>query len=113
MFAAIAVRLFQVPKSQSTDLIASFIDGPCVRTTSSLLASLGLASPWPVKIYRNKWVLDKTSIPVFFLEVQLLIAVVMLAFSKWLGFFDISLTLERDTCKALIPMIAINVLGLK
>lgn len=55
----------------------------------------------------------KTSVPVFFLMVQLGIAVVLLAASKWAGLFQISLALDRETSKALIPMVAINVLGLK
>lgn len=55
----------------------------------------------------------KTSVPVFFLMVQLGIAVVLLAISKWSGLFQISLDLDRETSKALIPMVAVNVLGLK
>lgn len=62
---------------------------------------------------RNKWVLMKTDIPVFFLFVQLSIAVVLLGITKWVGMFQISFELDKDTFKALFPMVAINVLGLK
>jgi len=55
----------------------------------------------------------KTEIPVFFLFVQLSIAVVLLAITRWVGMFQISLKLDKETSKALLPMIAINILGLK
>ncbi|KAF8290884.1 hypothetical protein DL93DRAFT_2092013 [Clavulina sp. PMI_390] len=63
-------------------------------------------------VLANKWVLMKTSIPFFFLFAQLLIAVILLAISKWAGLFQITLQLNRETSRALVPMVAINVLGL-
>jgi GDP-fucose transporter C1 len=58
-------------------------------------------------------VLNKTTIPVFFLFVQLSIAVVLLALSHLSGLIRITLALDPTTVKALAPLIAINVLGLK
>jgi solute carrier family 35 (GDP-fucose transporter), member C1 len=61
----------------------------------------------------NKWVLIKTTTPLFFLFAQLLIAVLMFLLTNALGLFKISLNLNWDVCTGLWPMIALNVVGLR
>jgi GDP-fucose transporter C1 len=61
----------------------------------------------------NKWVLVKTTTPLFFLLAQLLIAVVLFLLANALGLFKINIKLKRDTCLGLWPMIFLNVLGLR
>jgi solute carrier family 35 (GDP-fucose transporter), member C1 len=61
----------------------------------------------------NKWVLIKTTTPLFFLLAQLLIAVLMFLLTNALGLFKISLNLNWDVCTGLWPMIALNVVGLR
>jgi GDP-fucose transporter C1 len=61
----------------------------------------------------NKWVLIKTTTPLFFLLAQLLIAVLMFVITNSLGLFKISLKLNWDVCTGLWPMIALNVVGLR
>ncbi|KIM22890.1 hypothetical protein M408DRAFT_78318 [Serendipita vermifera MAFF 305830] len=60
----------------------------------------------------NKWVLIKTTTPLFFLLAQLLIAVLMFVLTSALGLFKITLQLNWDVCTGLWPMIALNVIGL-
>ena len=57
--------------------------------------------------------LNKTTIPIFFLFVQLAIAVILLALSHLSGLIRITLALDPAVVKALVPLVAINVLGLK
>ena len=61
----------------------------------------------------NKWVLIKTSTPLFFLLAQLLIAVLMFLVTNALGLFKITVKLSWDVCTGLWPMIALNVIGLR
>jgi hypothetical protein len=110
MFAAIAVRQQCLLRNFCESNYRS-LDGFSVTIWPLLRCFTQLNSPFPTR--RNKWVLLKTDIPVFFLFVQLSIAVVLLAITKWVGMFQISFELNKDTCKALFPMVAINVLGLK
>jgi GDP-fucose transporter C1 len=64
-------------------------------------------------IIANKWVLLKTTTPLFFLLAQLLIAVVTFALTATLGLFKLSLKLDWAICKGLWPMIVVNVIGLR
>lgn len=64
-------------------------------------------------IIANKWVLLKTTTPLFFLLAQLLIAVIMFALTASLGLFKLSLKLDWAIAKGLWPMIAVNVIGLR
>lgn len=64
-----------------------------------------------VMIMANKWVLNSVSVPLFFLLVQLTIAVLLLHLSAFFGYFTIP-TVEFSTCKGLLPLVSINVLGL-
>ncbi|KAF8337066.1 uncharacterized protein EI90DRAFT_3044767 [Cantharellus anzutake] len=63
-------------------------------------------------ILANKWVLNKTDVPCFFLFMQLSIAVVLLVISHYFKLIHLTLRLDPTTVKALAPMISINVLGL-
>jgi hypothetical protein len=63
--------------------------------------------------YRNKWVLNTTTTPLFFLFAQLLIAVVLFVFANAVGFFKIPLKPDIKKCKGLLPMVLINVVGLR
>ncbi|KAJ7207907.1 hypothetical protein GGX14DRAFT_454796 [Mycena pura] len=60
----------------------------------------------------NKWVLNTTSAALFFLFIQLLIAVVLFGITDMLHLFQDRLTFNLTTCKGLLPMVVLNVLGL-
>ncbi|KAJ6628009.1 hypothetical protein B0H10DRAFT_1993250 [Mycena sp. CBHHK59/15] len=60
----------------------------------------------------NKWVLNTTSAPLFFLLVQLVIAVVLFGITDVLRLFPDRLTFELKTCKGLGAMVGLNVVGL-
>lgn len=64
-----------------------------------------------VMVFANKWVLNAVSIPLTFLFLQLVIAVVLLHLAAVLGYFQLP-TLSLSTSRALSPLIAINVVGL-
>lgn len=59
----------------------------------------------------NKWVLLTTSIPIFFLFVQLLIAVILLQTFHAFGVLSIP-AWDTITVKKLVPLIGVNVTGL-
>lgn len=59
----------------------------------------------------NKWVLNSVPVPLFFLFVQLVIAVILLHLSALFGYFTIP-KLHLSTCRGLIPLVSINVTGL-
>lgn len=61
----------------------------------------------------NKWVLNATKVPLFFLLAQLVIAVLMFILTSTLGIFKLTLTLDYQVCQGLVPMIVINVVGLR
>jgi solute carrier family 35 (GDP-fucose transporter), member C1 len=61
----------------------------------------------------NKWVLNTTSAPLFFLLAQLLIAILLFLGAHMAGFIQIPLQLDLEVCKGLIPMVALNVIGLR
>ncbi|KAJ6472652.1 hypothetical protein DFH09DRAFT_1293960 [Mycena vulgaris] len=63
-------------------------------------------------IIANKWVLNATSAPLFFLLIQLIIAVLLFGISDLLKLFPNRLTFDLKICKGLIPMVGLNVLGL-
>ncbi|RPD69196.1 hypothetical protein L226DRAFT_304813 [Lentinus tigrinus ALCF2SS1-7] len=61
---------------------------------------------------RNKWVLNTTDTPLFFLLAQLVIAVVLFLFAHMAGLLQLPLQLDMQVCKGLIPMVGLNVVGL-
>ncbi|OCH84349.1 hypothetical protein OBBRIDRAFT_764406 [Obba rivulosa] len=63
-------------------------------------------------IMANKWVLNATDTPLFFLLAQLVIAVVLFLFAHMLGLLQLPLRLDPQVCKGLIPMVGLNVVGL-
>ena len=61
----------------------------------------------------NKWVLDKISVPSFYLLIQLLIAVVLFLAVHFLGLIKVSFYLDWPLCKGLAPTVLLNVIGLR
>ena len=61
----------------------------------------------------NKWVLNKTETPLFFLWTQLAIAVALFMISDLLRMLPDRLTFDLKICKGLIPMVGLNVVGLR
>ncbi|CAG7850417.1 SubName: Full=Related to GDP-fucose transporter {ECO:0000313/EMBL:CCA69630.1} [Serendipita indica DSM 11827] len=80
-----------------------------VRATATVLFYMFAAI---CMIIVNKWVLLKSTTPLFFLLAQLLIAVVLFLITHALGLFKISVFLQWDVCVGLWPMILANVIGL-
>ncbi|PCH37544.1 hypothetical protein WOLCODRAFT_29168 [Wolfiporia cocos MD-104 SS10] len=60
----------------------------------------------------NKWVLNNTDVPLFFLDAQLVIAVILFLFAHMLGLLQLPLRLDMQVCKGLVPMVGLNVIGL-
>lgn len=65
------------------------------------------------RAYSNKWVLNITSAPLFFLLVQLIIAVVLFGIGDVLRLFPDRLTFDLQICKGLVSVVALNVVGLR
>ncbi|KAJ7151407.1 hypothetical protein C8R43DRAFT_1005042 [Mycena crocata] len=63
-------------------------------------------------VMANKWVLNETPAPLFFLTTQLFIAVVLFLITDTLRVLPERLTLDPKVCKGLVPMVGLNVLGL-
>lgn len=63
-------------------------------------------------VMANKWVLNVTSIPLFFLWTQLTIASLLFVICDTLRILPDRLTFDLQTCKGLIPTVSLNVLGL-
>lgn len=63
-------------------------------------------------VMANKWVLNTTDTPLFFLQMQLMIAVILFLFSDTMRFLPDRLTFDLKTCKGLVPMVGLNVIGL-
>ena len=63
--------------------------------------------------YRNKWVLNSTEVPLFFLCTQLIIAVVFFLAAHALGLLHVPLEFDPVVLKGLVPMIGLNVIGLR
>ena len=64
-------------------------------------------------VHRNKWVLNSTDTPLFFLFTQLVIAVVLFLIAHMSGFLQLPLQLDMEVCKGLVPMVGLNVVGLR
>uniref|UniRef100_A0A8H8CI71 Sugar phosphate transporter domain-containing protein n=1 Tax=Psilocybe cubensis TaxID=181762 RepID=A0A8H8CI71_PSICU len=63
-------------------------------------------------VMANKWVLNTTATPLFFLWAQLAIAAGLFMVSDALRLLPDRLTLDLETSKGLIPMVGLNVFGL-
>jgi len=63
-------------------------------------------------VMANKWVLNTTATPLFFLWAQLAIAAGLFMVSDTLRLLPDRLTFDLATCKGLIPMVGLNVFGL-
>ncbi|OBZ66450.1 GDP-fucose transporter 1 [Grifola frondosa] len=63
-------------------------------------------------VMANKWVLNTTSTPLFFLLSQLVIAVILFLIAHMFGVLQLPLKLDMQVCKGLIPMVGLNVVGL-
>jgi len=63
-------------------------------------------------VMANKWVLNTTEAPLFFLLSQLLVAILLFLGAHAVGSIQIHLVLDLQICKGLIPMVALNVIGL-
>ncbi|KAI0342454.1 hypothetical protein BDW22DRAFT_1429289 [Trametopsis cervina] len=63
-------------------------------------------------VVANKWVLNETDVPLFFLCAQLAIAVALFLVAHALGLLQLPLQFDIEVVKGLIPMIGLNVLGL-
>lgn len=63
-------------------------------------------------VMANKWVLQTTSAPLFFLFAQLAIAVVLFLASHAAGLIQVPLHIDGQLLKGLAPMIGLNVVGL-
>ncbi|KAG9082789.1 hypothetical protein FRC07_014107, partial [Ceratobasidium sp. 392] len=63
-------------------------------------------------ILANKWVLNKTDVPVFFLFCQLIVAVLLFAVAHIAGVVRLPKMVDMALLKGLAPMITLNVLNL-
>ncbi|KAF9484128.1 hypothetical protein BDN70DRAFT_928713 [Pholiota conissans] len=63
-------------------------------------------------VMANKWVLNTTATPLFFLWAQLAIAALLFMASDALRLLPDRLTFNIETCRGLIPMVGLNVFGL-
>jgi len=63
-------------------------------------------------VMANKWVLNATEAPLFFLCTQLVLAVLLFVISDALKLLPDRLTLDINICKGLVPMVGLNVVGL-
>ncbi|TFY63342.1 hypothetical protein EVJ58_g3300 [Rhodofomes roseus] len=60
----------------------------------------------------NKWVLNTTDVPLFFLDMQLIIAVVLFLFAHMLGMLQLPLRWDWQVIKGLIPTVSLSLVGL-
>lgn len=60
----------------------------------------------------NKWVLNATDAPLFFLWTQLMIAVVLFLVSDFLRLLPDRISFDLAVCKGLVAMVGLNVVGL-
>ncbi|CEL58969.1 GDP-fucose transporter 1 OS=Mus musculus GN=Slc35c1 PE=2 SV=1 [Rhizoctonia solani AG-1 IB] len=63
-------------------------------------------------ILANKWVLNETDVPVFFLFCQLVVAVLLFVIAHVVGILKLPKMVDGPLLKGLMPMITVNVLGL-
>ncbi|KAG8923490.1 hypothetical protein FRC02_011108 [Tulasnella sp. 418] len=89
---------------------------PHAEKPHSKLVVLGTVSFYLVAaiamVLANKWVLNKTTIPLFFLMTQLFIAVILFLVTHVIGLFKIPTQIDIQVCKGLAPMVFMNVLNL-
>ncbi|CAI2168999.1 19209_t:CDS:2 [Funneliformis geosporum] len=64
-----------------------------------------------IMVFVNKWVLNSVSLPFTLLWFQVIMAVILLHFSSIFGILQLPI-LDKEKCIGLLPLIAINVLGL-
>ena len=57
--------------------------------------------------------MNTTDTPLFFLLTQLLIAVLLFLLAHMAGLLQLPLQLDMQVCKGLIPMVGLNVVGLR
>ncbi|KAL5520698.1 hypothetical protein ACEPAF_2700 [Sanghuangporus sanghuang] len=63
-------------------------------------------------VMANKWVLNTTTVPLFFLLTQLIIAVLLFLVSHAAGIIRLSFHIDLSLFKGLAPMVILNVVGL-
>ncbi|KAJ7084038.1 hypothetical protein B0H15DRAFT_951784 [Mycena belliarum] len=63
-------------------------------------------------VMANKWVLNTTAAPLFFLMAQLFIAVILFLIADAMRILPDRLTFDLKTCKGLAPMVGLSCLGL-
>ncbi|KAF7293041.1 TPT domain-containing protein [Mycena indigotica] len=63
-------------------------------------------------VMANKWVLNTTTTPLFFLMTQCIIAVLLFLISDAMRILPDRLSFEVRACKGLVPMVSLSVLGL-
>jgi len=63
-------------------------------------------------VMANKWVLNTTDAPLFFLFTQLVIAVLLFLVSSAIGLLKVPLYFDKHVVQGLIPTISLNVIGL-
>jgi len=64
-----------------------------------------------IMVFVNKWVLNSVSLPFTLLWFQVIVAVILLHFTGIFGILQLPI-IEKQKCIGLLPLIAINVLGL-
>ncbi|OCB87441.1 hypothetical protein A7U60_g5346 [Sanghuangporus baumii] len=64
-------------------------------------------------VMANKWVLNTTTVPLFFLLTQLIIAVLLFLVSHAAGIIRLSFHIDLSLFKGLAPMVILNVVGLR
>jgi len=63
-------------------------------------------------VMANKWVLNSTKVPLFFLACQMGIAAILFLCGHSLGFLKLPLEFDLQVFKGLIPMVGLNIIGL-
>ncbi|KAH9915743.1 uncharacterized protein B0H18DRAFT_1040256 [Fomitopsis serialis] len=63
-------------------------------------------------VMANKWVLNTTDVPLFFLDMQLIIAVVLFLFAHMFGMIQLPLRWDWQIIKGLIPTVSLSLIGL-
>jgi hypothetical protein len=110
LFAALAVSFFR--QSLYIELrYVSRADGYRVNTT--LPFTLFIHKQCTHKEASNKWVLNETKAPLFFLLTQIVIAVVLFLLSHIMRLIELPMALNWQLCKGLFPMVSLSVIGLR
>ncbi|KZT63171.1 hypothetical protein DAEQUDRAFT_700426 [Daedalea quercina L-15889] len=63
-------------------------------------------------VMANKWVLNTTDVPLFFLDMQLFIAVILFLFAHMFGMLQLPLRWDWQVIKGLIPTVSLSLIGL-